>query len=248
MLLSIRTIKTNTNSSTSTHKRLRNLASASRSRDSDAASVNSSECAICLNRVAPCQALFVAPCSHVWHYKCVQKLLFSQYPSFQCPNCRAYADLEADVDDLPETESDSEMEAALRASEASASGGADEEPSREARPTQLQHSTTRQTLLNLSASDGDGDDELSSAMANTSIRESPSRHRPSQASEPVPIAGSSSRPNEIGFPRDTIGEDSGTPNLPFALTNDPLSTPRNDEGPFVLDNGIADVLYSSTRS
>jgi hypothetical protein len=45
--------------------------------------------------------LFVAPCAHVWHYKCIRPLLEgrqSQYPQFQCPNCRAYSDLEADVD------------------------------------------------------------------------------------------------------------------------------------------------------
>lgn len=49
----------------------------------------------------PCQALFVAPCAHVWHYKCIRPLLEgknSTYPQFQCPNCRAYSDLTADVD------------------------------------------------------------------------------------------------------------------------------------------------------
>ncbi|KAF2723704.1 SMAD/FHA domain-containing protein, partial [Polychaeton citri CBS 116435] len=68
-------------------------------RDSDAASVNTSECSICLNVVAPCQALFVAPCSHVWHYKCIRGLIHSpNYPNFLCPNCRFVADLEADVE------------------------------------------------------------------------------------------------------------------------------------------------------
>ncbi|EMC97814.1 hypothetical protein BAUCODRAFT_67140, partial [Baudoinia panamericana UAMH 10762] len=67
-------------------------------RDSDAGSVNSSsECSICLNPVAPCQALFVAPCSHVWHYKCVRNLL-AKSDSFLCPNCRLMTDLEADVE------------------------------------------------------------------------------------------------------------------------------------------------------
>lgn len=49
----------------------------------------------------PCQALFVAPCSHVWHYKCIRPILndHKTFPSFLCPNCRAVADLEADVDD-----------------------------------------------------------------------------------------------------------------------------------------------------
>src|SRR4051794_13024936 len=48
----------------------------------------------------PCQSLFVAPCSHVWHYKCIRPILNGpSYPHFLCPNCRAVADLEADVDE-----------------------------------------------------------------------------------------------------------------------------------------------------
>ena len=49
----------------------------------------------------PCQSLFVAPCSHVWHFKCIRPILTDSknYPQFLCPNCRAVADLEADIDD-----------------------------------------------------------------------------------------------------------------------------------------------------
>lgn len=96
------------NFNTSTHKRLLKSAGVggkSKNRDSDAASVNSSECSICLNPVAPCQALFVAPCSHVWHYKCVRNLIHGpNWPNFLCPNCRFVADLEADVEPLEEEE------------------------------------------------------------------------------------------------------------------------------------------------
>lgn len=70
-------------------------------KDQPAANANSGECSICLGNVLPCQALFVAPCAHVWHYKCIRPMLEgrnSKYPQFQCPNCRAYTDLEADVD------------------------------------------------------------------------------------------------------------------------------------------------------
>ncbi|KAI9846974.1 MAG: hypothetical protein M1837_003330 [Sclerophora amabilis] len=85
---------------TSTHKRLRNLASQNRKEESDTASTNASECSICLLSVAPCQSLFVAPCSHVWHYKCIRPILIgNMYPQFLCPNCRAVADLEAEVDE-----------------------------------------------------------------------------------------------------------------------------------------------------
>lgn len=49
------------------------------------------------------QALFIAPCSHVTHFKCIRPLIEQNYPGFCCPLCRTYADLEADVEiDLPE--------------------------------------------------------------------------------------------------------------------------------------------------
>ncbi|KAG0170879.1 hypothetical protein DFQ28_002173 [Apophysomyces sp. BC1034] len=54
------------------------------------------DCCICLYAVAPSQALFVAPCSHSFHYKCARPLL-QNHPGFQCPICRSYADLEASV-------------------------------------------------------------------------------------------------------------------------------------------------------
>lgn len=47
----------------------------------------------------PCQALFVAPCSHVWHYKCIKPLVDKSYPTFLCPNCRAIADLGKDIEE-----------------------------------------------------------------------------------------------------------------------------------------------------
>lgn len=60
------------------------------------------ECCICLCSIAAFQALFVAPCSHVFHYKCIRRLLL-EGPAFVCPLCRTYADLESDVcdDELP---------------------------------------------------------------------------------------------------------------------------------------------------
>ncbi|KAI9355014.1 hypothetical protein BD770DRAFT_428767 [Pilaira anomala] len=54
------------------------------------------ECCICLYALAPFQALFVSPCSHTYHFKCIRPLL-SSYPGFQCPICRTYSDLEASV-------------------------------------------------------------------------------------------------------------------------------------------------------
>lgn len=59
--------------------------------------VHVDECCICLFAIAPFQALFVAPCSHTFHYKCLRPLL-DRYPGFICPLCRSYADLDANVD------------------------------------------------------------------------------------------------------------------------------------------------------
>ncbi|KAL1844412.1 hypothetical protein VTJ49DRAFT_91 [Mycothermus thermophilus] len=81
-----------------THKRLRNMTTGAANGESS--SSYSQDCSICLNSIAPCQCLFVAPCSHTWHYKCIRSLLTSpSYPIFMCPNCRATADLEAEVED-----------------------------------------------------------------------------------------------------------------------------------------------------
>lgn len=57
--------------------------------------------AVCAEICKPCQSLFVAPCSHVWHYKCIRPILndHKSWPQFLCPNCRAVTDLEADIED-----------------------------------------------------------------------------------------------------------------------------------------------------
>jgi len=56
------------------------------------------DCCICLCGIGPCQALFLAPCSHVFHYKCIRPLLINHHPGLLCPLCRSYADLEAPID------------------------------------------------------------------------------------------------------------------------------------------------------
>jgi hypothetical protein len=54
------------------------------------------DCCICINTIAPFQALFLGPCSHCFHYKCVTPLLGAGF-MFQCPVCRQVANLEASV-------------------------------------------------------------------------------------------------------------------------------------------------------
>ncbi|RDL39557.1 uncharacterized protein BP5553_03897 [Venustampulla echinocandica] len=78
------------------HKRLREL----NSQGKPPTSGSSQDCSICLGPIAPCQSLFVAPCSHTWHYKCIRVIINGpHWPHFVCPNCRSVADLEAELDD-----------------------------------------------------------------------------------------------------------------------------------------------------
>ncbi|KAI0674204.1 hypothetical protein C8Q78DRAFT_967245 [Trametes maxima] len=65
------------------------------------------DCCICLFGVTIHQALFIAPCSHAFHYKCIRPLLEAHHPAFSCPLCRTFADLEEDV----EVEVDPELDA-----------------------------------------------------------------------------------------------------------------------------------------
>lgn len=44
------------------------------------------------------QALFIAPCSHAFHYKCIRPLLENHHPAFSCPLCRTFANLDEDVE------------------------------------------------------------------------------------------------------------------------------------------------------
>ena len=71
--------------------------------NNDTVEKESVSCCICLSDMEPFQALFLAPCSHCFHYKCCTPLLASGF-MFQCPLCRQVANLEADV--VQEVESD----------------------------------------------------------------------------------------------------------------------------------------------
>ncbi|KAJ3294372.1 hypothetical protein HDU76_006958, partial [Blyttiomyces sp. JEL0837] len=53
------------------------------------------DCCICLCSIGPFQALFISPCSHCYHYKCIKNLLETNM--FQCPMCRQVANLDASV-------------------------------------------------------------------------------------------------------------------------------------------------------
>ncbi|OMJ21973.1 E3 ubiquitin-protein ligase DMA2 [Smittium culicis] len=80
------------------------------------------ECCICLYNMLAFQALFVSPCSHCFHFKCVKQLLFTS-SGFSCPLCRTYADLEASVsdDELVDDDEDEEVDSNLSTNENDAS-------------------------------------------------------------------------------------------------------------------------------
>ncbi|KAG8851318.1 hypothetical protein FRB96_009383 [Tulasnella sp. 330] len=81
-------------------KQLRTLQAGEGSETSKAGPLKKSvgDCCICLFGVSVCQSLFIAPCSHAFHYKCIRPMLELHHPGFSCPLCRTFADLEADVE------------------------------------------------------------------------------------------------------------------------------------------------------
>ncbi|KAI8099557.1 uncharacterized protein BX664DRAFT_321597 [Halteromyces radiatus] len=73
------------------------VSSASSSSSSSSPSLEIQECCICLYSMGPSQALFIAPCSHIFHYRCLRPILTQNFPGFSCPLCRTYSDLDATV-------------------------------------------------------------------------------------------------------------------------------------------------------
>ncbi|QIW94588.1 hypothetical protein AMS68_000106 [Peltaster fructicola] len=203
------------NFNTATHKKLLNSVAGKSKRDSDAASVSNHECSICLNPVAPCQCLFVAPCGHVWHYKCIRALLNNSSPNFLCPNCRYVADLDADVEppveDLCEESEHGKIEQIGQSSSDEAMAGASGNDA-----AQLQSDASAAT---------DSDHAETADSSGTPLRTPPGF---------IPI-----RPKTQASTHDTNASPTTGATAAFALAAgmvaDGLLTPRNDAGPFVLD-------------
>ncbi|KAJ6628323.1 hypothetical protein B0H10DRAFT_1990862 [Mycena sp. CBHHK59/15] len=77
------------------------------------------------------QALFIAPCSHTFHYKCLRPLLEAHHPAFSCPLCRTFADLEEDVEveeEFNELGGETDDEGALTGAATGMEDGAEDEP------------------------------------------------------------------------------------------------------------------------
>ncbi|KAL6864268.1 hypothetical protein J3F83DRAFT_157788 [Trichoderma novae-zelandiae] len=197
------------------HKRLRTMATTG---GGSVSSSNSQDCSICLNSIAPCQSLFVAPCSHTWHFKCVRSLLTSpQYPIFICPNCRAGADLEADVEDAGEEWQNIDEFSA---------------------PTDTVPPTVVETLAPeiVPSLPSPAEDPPEATVQETDAMDvtvnftaSGSPTTPHATSDPLPIR---SRPSGGG--RASHLRETGTPSPP-GNGAEGLITPRNNAGPWVFD-------------
>ncbi|KAF3930604.1 hypothetical protein ABW19_dt0204981 [Dactylella cylindrospora] len=194
-----------------THKKIQNLGkpSVNKAGGSDA---HAGECAICLLNIAPCQSLFVAPCSHVWHFKCIKPIIDSSYPILPCPNCREIADLEAEIEDGDDDSWENlDKVKEESANEASANEAANKSSDESSKPTSV---------------DAAGEDRASTPEA-AEAAEAP---EPTEAENVAPNVGTP--PMHIPLSNLNLSVANGhTDGIP-----DPSNqTPRNNAGPFVLN-------------
>ncbi|EED22898.1 FHA domain protein [Talaromyces stipitatus ATCC 10500] len=197
------------------------------------------ECSICLGSVLrPYQCLFMAACAHVWHYKCIRRLIHTpDYPMFQCPNCRAWTDLSAEVDDSMEFDEESAQE-----------DTSDIKPDASTDANAHSSGEQSQAAIESNGEIGTEDRDLATIAENLHLGEE--RNTPMQDGEnpdganitsknevhasgnsqsaniPIPN-GSSSHGNQSNSRSDTPGHHE-------TFEDDPM-TPRNDSGPLALD-------------
>ncbi|KAL4998672.1 hypothetical protein BDV10DRAFT_69624 [Aspergillus recurvatus] len=197
------------------------------------------ECSICLGSVLrPYQCLFMAACAHVWHYKCVSRLIHTpDYPMFQCPNCRAYTDLNAEVDDS----NDYEAESANQQTSDSKKVAADEVRSTTCSP---QLGTSSISSASRASEDGQTPElPADNLAANVESMHLSDGHPPGQAPEtitsaPNPITDDSGlqsltqSPTAVPSSQEELRVD--TPMRSESSDENPL-TPRNDSGPLAFD-------------
>ncbi|KFY58991.1 hypothetical protein V497_04535 [Pseudogymnoascus sp. VKM F-4516 (FW-969)] len=225
------------------HQRLRNMAKQIQS----TTGTSSQDCSICLGAVAPCQSLFVAPCSHTWHYKCVRRIINGpHWPHFVCPNCRAVADLDADVDEPTEGEWEELKESDMEASAVpQASSGEEQEP-QPVPPPEIsepqilsQVPTTNVEPVSNGVQGGYSPEELMDNLdINDRGRESEPRSQQDGLSAPIDIArskrsSSKRRSDDESADRRTPSPGHRSPDV-LSGVDGPM-TPRNDAGPFIFD-------------
>lgn len=207
----------------------------------------------------PYQSLFIAPCSHVWHYKCIRPIINhpNHYPQFQCPNCRAVTDLEADVDDPVDDDWEDHH-------------GAESSPE--------MNSPNAANGLSIAEQDElvtDGDDFLAQAASNLTIRNGPhsapqtstvsgptnllSRRGARRITPPYTPAREHSNPEAPTGPvqylrpitptQPLLGDEDNnessslrTPTMTDNFSHDGPMTPTNNAGPFVFDGSAGRVI------
>jgi hypothetical protein len=203
----------------------------------------------------PCQSLFVAPCSHVWHYKCIRPILNgATWPNFLCPNCRAVADLEEDVEDPEDYEDwNEEAEQENGDSTAQAQNG---QGARHITPRTSTMPLNTSAPVNHTGEDDGGVNlgELQRGMSNLGVTDNANQSNPQTPERrPEPPTSSVTQPVTINITG--ANEYSGlTPLYPSnhdGLTPDHIHdgpmTPRNDAGPFVLDGSAGRASGSRLR-
>lgn len=154
------------------------------------------------------QALFIAPCSHAFHYKCIRPLLDQHHPAFSCPLCRTFANLEEDVEVEVENESIADASAIIASVAHLASAAADAAMANQASlapPTSNQANGSRERV---GAADRD-------AGAETEVEDGPrSLGIRSRRAPPLPPSNP--------FRRDEIMEDSGDQDMEVDMPLPPL--------------------------
>ncbi|PWY65570.1 hypothetical protein BO70DRAFT_302200 [Aspergillus heteromorphus CBS 117.55] len=213
------------------------------------------ECSICLGSVLvpnvlkrPYQCLFMAACAHVWHYKCVSRLIHTpDYPMFQCPNCRAYTDLSAEVDDTNDIEEEAKQAASAEkqgSSEASRSGTPSHQPEAEPAREAVQSSFDDHRSGSLPVEAG-----LAANIENMHLHDtdaSDAEPAPAPTSNPEATLSNGSEvpgwqsltqtPSTIQTRQPHLRAD--TPVRSESSDDNPL-TPLNDSGPLALDGRAA---------
>ncbi|KAK4252151.1 hypothetical protein C7999DRAFT_10234 [Corynascus novoguineensis] len=207
--------------------------------------------------IAPCQCLFVAPCSHTWHYKCIRSLLTSpSYPIFICPNCRAGADLEAEVEDPEEWEqldSDEGVAAQEGALLQPPVAEADKDSSSPSAPRRSRESARSARLLAAQQQQQQQQQQHTMPTEPADIdmlidTSPPQKESPPQVDGAVTLADATvlshtlSDPMPIPSPSQRVAADSrrtartpSPPGAPVTNGHEGPITPRNDAGPWVFD-------------
>ncbi|KAK9459667.1 uncharacterized protein V1516DRAFT_680502 [Lipomyces oligophaga] len=215
------------NFNASAHIRLRSLTLAERS----AAHGQQQECAICLVAVAPCQALFVAPCSHVWHYKCIRPIIIRDYPQFLCPNCRAVCDLEADVDTPDLTAALESLSTASKPEVIAEQADQDENSN----PT----SDSFGAVLPSGSSGSSTSDQVQAHNPTLSEKHAPSSALGYETDDALAASTSDDPDVGVGEAGESGSGVSGSVEF-YSAYDQMVLTPTNEAGPFVFDNMVVD--------